>query len=257
MCKFASSSRHHPSLKILGNFGGNLADAEVSWSPGNRKEGKRKKGKRKKGNLSLLTCSNTDQCLEPDMNNNARSLHHNSYSKSKNNTTCWMYVFNSYLWSTRPLCSNNAVGLFISGYRHWSVWLHVKSERFPFFRFPFFLARECFHSFRFPLFRFLLFRFLFFRFLSFLHPVTLRLPIVAWHWHLQVQNINVNIEVKSGQTISVIFNKMWQTYVQSVTDELYVKHFSVWNKNNSHVIKIHPQNTIAVKMKLTMKGSVS
>ena len=46
--------------------------------------GKRKKGKRKKGNLSLLTCSHTDQCLEPDMNNNARSLHHNSYGKSKN-----------------------------------------------------------------------------------------------------------------------------------------------------------------------------
>ena len=42
-----------------------------------------KKGNGKKGNLSLLTCSNTDQCLEPDMNNNARSLHHNSYGKSK------------------------------------------------------------------------------------------------------------------------------------------------------------------------------
>ena len=73
-------------------------------SGGNRKEGKRKKGKRKKngkgkkgnipgpgkkgngkkGNLSLLTCSHADQCLEPDMNNNARSLHHNSYGKSKN-----------------------------------------------------------------------------------------------------------------------------------------------------------------------------
>jgi len=65
---------------------------------GNRKEGKRKKGNGKKGNtpgpgkkgngkkgnLSLLTCSHTDQCLEPDMNNNARSLHHNSYGKSKN-----------------------------------------------------------------------------------------------------------------------------------------------------------------------------
>ena len=76
---------------------------------GNRKEGKRKKGNGKretekketerratlpgqdkreteKGNFSLLTCSHTDQCLEPDrpMNNNARSLHHNSYGKSKN-----------------------------------------------------------------------------------------------------------------------------------------------------------------------------
>ena len=27
-----------------------------------------KKGNGKKGNLSLLTCSHTDQCLEPDMN---------------------------------------------------------------------------------------------------------------------------------------------------------------------------------------------
>jgi len=28
-----------------------------------------RKGNGKKGNLSLLTCSHTDQCLEPDMNN--------------------------------------------------------------------------------------------------------------------------------------------------------------------------------------------
>jgi len=32
-----------------------------------------KKGNGKNGNLSLLTCSHTDQCLEPDMNN-PRSL---------------------------------------------------------------------------------------------------------------------------------------------------------------------------------------
>jgi len=51
---------------------------------GNGKKGNGKKGNRKKGNLSLLTRSHTDQCLEPDMNNNARSLHHNSYGKSKN-----------------------------------------------------------------------------------------------------------------------------------------------------------------------------
>ena len=69
---------------------------QEDWIRGNRKKGKRKKGNGKKGNgikgngkkgntpgsgkkgngkkgnLSLLTCSHTDQCLEPDMNNNAR-----------------------------------------------------------------------------------------------------------------------------------------------------------------------------------------
>ena len=35
-------------------------------------------------------------------------------------------------------CGWDLLGLFISGSRHWSVRLHVKSERFPFFPFPFF-----------------------------------------------------------------------------------------------------------------------
>jgi len=63
------------------------------------------------------------------------------------------------------------LGLFISGSRQWSVWLHVKSERFPFFRFPFFPGPGVYPFFPFPFTPFPFFRFLFFSFLSFLHPI--------------------------------------------------------------------------------------
>jgi len=62
------------------------------------------------------------------------------------------------------------LGLFISGSRHWSVWLHVKSERFPFFPFPFFPGPGVFPFFPFPFIPFPFFPFPFFPFPFFPTP---------------------------------------------------------------------------------------
>ena len=85
-----------PSCPLLGGFAIGVRVGTGKKGNGKKGNGKKgngkkgntpgpgKKGNGKKGNLSLLTCSHTEQCLETDMNNNARSLHHNSYGKSKN-----------------------------------------------------------------------------------------------------------------------------------------------------------------------------
>ena len=99
------------------------------------------------------------------------------------------------------------LGLFISGSRHWSVWLHVKSERFPFFPFPFFPGPGVFPFFPFPFIPFPFFSVSFFPFPFFPTPKSYTVAAVNDHiiWfststcegYLNPQALHVSVKIEA------------------------------------------------------------
>jgi len=95
------------------------------------------------------------------------------------------------------------LGLFISGSRHWSVWLHVKSERFPFFPFPFFPGPEVFPFFPFPFIPFPFFRFLFS--VSFLSYTQFVSTFLSWQRVYNVILVWLRLQFHACRTTSLLY----------------------------------------------------